>query len=144
MCSWMVSSSSSRRMTSAGAVLAIGALACSRSVGSYPPAARCGDAAAPNRRLSAGGPSPRAGRPEDGPPEMSSVGGVAASADRRRIRPGLDGLDGGVKRLHQVALADRPEEGAEQPPLQVLALADDRDVDVGRPVGLPREVVGVA
>src|SRR4051812_26310544 len=52
MCSWMVSSSSSRRMTSAGAVLAIGALACSRSVGSYPPAARCGCAAAPNRMLS--------------------------------------------------------------------------------------------
>src|SRR3954447_16833916 len=143
MCSWMVSSFSSRRMTSAGAVLAM-VPSLARFVASYPPAARCGGAAAPNRRLS------RAARPPTGgPPTGRAARDVLrrsrrASADRRRICPGLDGLDGGVERLDEVALADRPEEGAEQPPLQVLALADDRDVDAGRPVGLPGEVVRVA
>ena len=44
------------------------------------------------------------------------------------------------ERLHQDALADGPEHEAEQPSLEVLALADHDDVHVGRPVGLPREV----
>ena len=58
--------------------------------------------------------------------------------------PGFDGLDGVYKRLFQNALADGPDDQAEQPSLEVLALADDDHINVGRAVGLTREVVGVA
>src|SRR3954464_12746797 len=114
MCSWMVSSSSSRRMTSAGAVLAIGALACSRSVGSYPPAARCGCAAAPNRMLSL-----RYARPP-----------LRVEAGKRREQQLL--LDGevaqaqaGVERVLVVARERR--QGGGGPPPRVGPGVDDRD-----------------
>ena len=42
------------------------------------------------------------------------------------------------------ALPDAPEHEAEEPSLEVLALADDDVVDVGRAVVVAREGVGVA
>ena len=60
------------------------------------------------------------------------------------LRPGLDRLDAVDERLLEHALADRPEHELEQPSLEVLALADDDVVDVGRAVGIARERVGVA
>ena len=48
---------------------------------------------------------------------------------------GFDGLDGVYKRLFQNALADGPEHQAEQPSLEVLALAYDDHVNIGRAVG---------
>ena len=61
----------------------------------------------------------------------------------RRAVPGFDGLDGVFKRPFQNALADGPEYKAEQPSLEVLALANDDHVNVGRAVGPTREGVGV-
>jgi hypothetical protein len=58
--------------------------------------------------------------------------------------PGFDGLDGVFKRPFQNAPADGPEHQAEQPSLEVLAVAYDDHVNVGRAVGLTREGVGVA
>src|SRR5262249_4592939 len=57
---------------------------------------------------------------------------------------GLDGLDGIDECLFQLSLADGPNDETEEPSLQVLAVADDRNVDVRRAVGLPCEVIGVA
>src|SRR6188472_4234402 len=49
-----------------------------------------------------------------------------------------------LERLFQLAPTDRAEHELEQPSLEVLALADDDVVDVGRPVGIARERVRVA
>jgi hypothetical protein len=62
----------------------------------------------------------------------------------RRGIPGFDGLDGVHKGLFQDALADGPENEAERPSLDVLAVAHHDGVQVGRAVGPPREGVGVA
>jgi hypothetical protein len=51
---------------------------------------------------------------------------------------------GVVKRLSKTRLAMGPEHEAEQPSLEVLAVAYDDHVNVGRAVGLTREGVGVA
>ena len=60
------------------------------------------------------------------------------------VVPGFDGLDGVFKRPFQNPPADGPEYEAEQPPLQVFAIAYDDHINVGRAVGLTREGVGVA
>ena len=49
-----------------------------------------------------------------------------------------------TERLFQNALADGPEHEAEQPSLEVLAVAYDNHVNVGGAVGTTREGVGVA
>src|SRR5262245_44182314 len=59
------------------------------------------------------------------------------------VVPSFDGFQGLSKRLLQVPLADNSKEDADGPPLKVLALAHNLDVHVGRPVGLPYQVVGV-
>src|ERR1017187_9507777 len=59
----------------------------------------------------------------------------------RRGVPGFDGFDGVLKRLFQNAPADGPEHEAEHPSLEVLALAYDGHVNVGRAVRLTREGV---
>ena len=50
----------------------------------------------------------------------------------------LDGFQGLCKPLLQLSLADDPKECAEQSALEVLALAHNFDVHVGRAVGLSR------
>src|SRR5271169_4275040 len=72
-----------------------------------------------------------------------STGGRRASFFRRGV-PGFDGLDGVFKGLFQNAPVDGPEHQAAHPSLEVLAVADDDDVNVGHAVGLTREGVGVA
>src|SRR3954453_4002162 len=65
----------------------------------------------------------------------------------RRARPvvaGFDGLDRLLQRPIQHALAEDREHDPERPSLEVLALAYHDDVQVGRPVGPPRERIGVA
>ena len=62
----------------------------------------------------------------------------------RRGVPDLDSLDGVFKRLLQNSFADGSDHEAEQPSLEVLAVAYDDHVDVGQAVGATREVVGVA
>jgi len=61
----------------------------------------------------------------------------------RRV-PGFDGLDAVYKRLFQNAIADGPEHEAEQPSLEVLAVANDDQVNVGGALGTTREGVDVA
>src|SRR5580704_10578104 len=61
-----------------------------------------------------------------------------------RAVPGFDGLDGVYKRLFQYALTDSPDHQADQPSLEVFALAYDDHVNVGQTVGPAREGVGVA
>ena len=63
---------------------------------------------------------------------------------RRFAVPRFDSLDAVYKRLFQNALADGPEHEAKQPSLEVLAVAYDVHINVGRAVGLTREVVRVA
>jgi hypothetical protein len=58
--------------------------------------------------------------------------------------PRFDGLDGVYKCLPQNPFADGPNHQAEQPSLEVLALAYGDQVDVGQTVGTMREGVGVA
>jgi hypothetical protein len=53
----------------------------------------------------------------------------------RGLGPGLDRRHGGGERLGQPALADAPEDGAEQAAPQVLAIAHHDGIDIGRPVG---------
>ena len=55
----------------------------------------------------------------------------------------LDGLQGLCKPLLQLSLANDPKECAEQSALEVLALALNHDVYVGRAVGLPRQGISV-
>src|SRR5882724_5971442 len=55
------------------------------------------------------------------------------------IVPSLDGFQALCEHLLQLSLADNPKERAEQPPLEVLALAHNDDVHISRPIGLPRE-----
>src|SRR5262249_45661940 len=50
--------------------------------------------------------------------------------------PDFDGFDGVFKRPFQNAPADGPEHEAEHPSLEVLAVAYDDNVNVGRAVGL--------
>src|SRR5277367_2852409 len=61
-----------------------------------------------------------------------------------RAVPRFDGLDAVHKRLFQNALADGPEHEAEQLSFEVLTFAYDVNINVGRSVGLTREVVGMA
>src|SRR3954451_7238498 len=144
MCSWMVSSSSSRRMTSAGAVLAIGALACSRSVGSYPPAARCGCAAAPNRMLSLRYARPplrvEAGKRRE--QQLLLDGEVAPALAVEEVAEACDGrgcgrriraaqAQAGVERVLVVA-RERRQGGGASPP-RVGPAVDDRDDAPRRP-----------
>ena len=56
---------------------------------------------------------------------------------------GLDRLDGLLERARQDTLADHPDNDGEHPSLEVLALADDDDVHVGRPVVVLRQGVAV-
>jgi hypothetical protein len=58
------------------------------------------------------------------------------------VVPCFDGFQRSCKHLLQLSIADNPKERAEQPPLEVLALA--HNIHVGRPVGLTRESIGVA
>jgi hypothetical protein len=60
------------------------------------------------------------------------------------LTPILDGPDGVFKRPFQYAPADDPEHKAEHPTLEVLAVAYDDHVNVGRAVRPSREGVGVA
>ena len=54
------------------------------------------------------------------------------------IVPCLDGFQGICKPLLQLSLANDPKECAEQSPLEILSLAHNHDVYVGRAVGLTR------
>jgi len=49
--------------------------------------------------------------------------------------PGFDGFDGVFKRSFQDVPADGSQHDAQQPPLQVLALSHDQQVNVGDAVG---------
>jgi hypothetical protein len=69
-----------------------------------------------------------------------STSSVPAS---RRVVPSFDGPDGLIQCLLKDALADGPEHDAEEPSLEVLAVAYDDHVLIGGPVGLGRECVGL-
>ena len=56
----------------------------------------------------------------------------------------FNGSDAVVKRLLEHAFADGPEHESEHLSFEVLALTDHDRVDVGAPVGPPREGIGVA
>src|ERR1700722_5035067 len=58
--------------------------------------------------------------------------------------PRFDSLDRVYKRLFQNAPADGPQHEAERAPFEVLALANDGDVDVRRAIGVAREIISVA
>ena len=58
--------------------------------------------------------------------------------------PELDSFDGVLKCVFQNTLADGADYEAEQPAPKVLAIADDDDVNIGSPVGVTREGVGMA
>jgi hypothetical protein len=58
---------------------------------------------------------------------------------RRRVVPGLDGLGGSSQRLGQDALAAGRHQHLDQPPFEVLAVADHDDVHVGGAAGLRSE-----
>ena len=58
----------------------------------------------------------------------------------RPVVSGLDGLDGLPQPSH--AFAEEREHDPDDPPLDVLAVAHNDDVDVGCPVGPAREGVG--
>src|SRR3984893_4500835 len=70
--------------------------------------------------------------------------GISVGYVLSRVVPGFDGLDGVFECPFQNAPADGPEHEAKPPPLEVLAIAYDDHVNVGRTVGLTREGVGVA
>jgi len=61
-----------------------------------------------------------------------------------RSVPGFDGLDGVYKRLFQNALPDGSEHEAEQPSLEVLAVAYHDHIHVRHAIGLPLEGVRVS
>ena len=73
-----------------------------------------------------------------------SILGSRRTCLSRRAVPCFDSLYGVLERLLQNALAVSPDYDAEQPSLEVLAIAYDDHVDVGQTVGAPREGVGVA
>ena len=50
----------------------------------------------------------------------------------------LDGFQGICKPLLQLALADETKECAEHSPLEILSVAHNHDVYVGRAIGLAR------
>ena len=58
--------------------------------------------------------------------------------------PRLDRLDGPREAPPKEARAGDRDDDREYSSLEVLSLAHDHDVDVGRPVGLPPEGIGVA
>src|SRR5262245_26146901 len=66
------------------------------------------------------------------------------SRRRRPLGPRLDGPDRLLERALQAAFADSSHHQLEESSLEVLALADRDVVDVGRPVGVGLEGVGVA
>src|SRR6476660_3138040 len=75
---------------------------------------------------------------------MSARMGRLLSLRRRCACPvaaGLDRLDGVPEGLSEDALAEDAEHASDHAPLEVLALADDVDVDVGRSVGVASERV---
>jgi hypothetical protein len=69
---------------------------------------------------------------------------AAAASAFSLVVPGFDDLDGVFQTPFRNAPADGPEHEAEPPPLDVLAVAYDDHVNVGRAIGLTREGVGVA
>jgi hypothetical protein len=73
----------------------------------------------------------------------ATPGGLAFLAALDSV-PELDSFDRVFKCLLQNTLADGADHEAEQPAPKVLAIADDDNVNVGSPVGVTREVVGVA
>src|SRR4051794_26836215 len=70
--------------------------------------------------------------------------GIASAHAVSFVVAGFNGFDGVFERFFQNSSADGPEDEAEQPPLEVLALTYDNHVNVGRAVGLRLEGVGVA
>jgi hypothetical protein len=74
-------------------------------------------------------------------PDESGKSGLRVHRTRkflsRRPVPGLDGPDGVYKCLLQNALADSTEHEAEHPSVEVLAVAYDDHVNVGRAGGWP-------
>jgi hypothetical protein len=79
------------------------------------------------------------------PPDFSGRrAGIGCGNVLNRVVPGLDGFDGVFECSFQNAPADGPEHKTEYPPLEVLAVAYDDHVNVGRAIGLTREGVGVA
>ena len=60
------------------------------------------------------------------------------------VLSGFDDLDAVLERLFQNPSADGSQHEAERPSLDILALAHDHDINVGRAVGLTREGVSVA
>src|SRR5215470_13284812 len=62
----------------------------------------------------------------------------------RRGVPSFDSLNGILERLFQNSLSDRPNHEANQPSLEVLAIAYCDEVNVGQAVGTARKGVGVA
>ena len=69
-----------------------------------------------------------------------SVGRVSVGA----VLLGFDRLDTVFERRFRAALADGPEHELEEPSLEVLGFPYHDVVDVGRPVGVAAEGVGVA
>src|SRR5438874_8555105 len=77
------------------------------------------------------------------PPQRGLRGSGCAPSLRHAV-PSLDRLDAACEGLLQDAFTDGRQHEAEKPSLEVLAVADHDEVDVGRAVGTPREVVSVA
>src|SRR3954452_16920162 len=75
---------------------------------------------------------------------LSRWGRAGSFPRRRAVVPRFDGLDGLFERAFQPALADGPEHEADEPSLEVLAVAYHDVVHLGRSVGLSLERVGVA
>src|SRR5262245_22925957 len=63
---------------------------------------------------------------------------------RGSVVPSLDRLHAVLERVAKLALADTPEDDAEELPLGVLALAHADELDLGLTVRKPREVISVA
>src|SRR5437868_8128580 len=76
------------------------------------------------------------------PPQRGLRGSGCAPSLRHAV-PSLDRLDAACEGLLQDAFTDGRQHEAEKPSLEVLAVADHDEVDVGRAVGTPREVVSV-
>ena len=76
-------------------------------------------------------------------PSVHGLGLRCAHLSRRAV-PGFDSLDRVLERLLQNPLSDRPDHQADQPSLEVLAIAYGDEVNIGQAVGTTREGVGVA
>ena len=78
-------------------------------------------------------------------PDWSSrEAGVTGDQVHSRSVPGFDSPDRLTERRFQNAFADGPEYKAKYPSLQILAVADDDQINDGCAVRLSRESVGVA